>query len=58
MTGDQDVPCDEDAAHSFVWPGRSRAFICESHYKRLVKIADALGLPIESLDVQPVEKSE
>jgi hypothetical protein len=46
--------CMNEAAYSFVYPGRPRAFICHAHYLKLLEVAGALGLPTASLDVQRV----
>lgn len=45
--------CTDDAAFSYVWPGRPRALLCAKHVHKLKEIAEALGLPVASLDVQP-----
>lgn len=44
--------CQNGAAYSFVWPGQPRALICAKHFRKLVEVAMALNLPVESLDVQ------
>lgn len=50
--------CTDDAAYSFVYPGRPRAFICKRHYAKLLTLVEALGLSVESLDVVEVGGEE
>jgi hypothetical protein len=46
--------CTSDAKYSYVWPGRARAKLCEEHLATLRKTAEAIGLSLESLDIQPI----
>ena len=50
--------CGGRASRSFVWPGRPRALICDEHYGKLLKVAAAIGLSWESLDVDIVTDSQ
>jgi len=44
--------CEEEAAWTYVWPGRGHMRICEKHRPKLLATADALGLPAASLDLK------
>lgn len=48
--------CMEDATCSFVWPGRPRAFACRKHADKVMGVALALGLGLESLDFRSVKR--
>lgn len=48
--------CMNHASVSYVYPGRSRAKLCSEHFKKLVEVAEALGLPLDSLDVQALKQ--
>lgn len=50
--------CMESAAWSYVYPGRPRVKICDACLQKLKRVAGALGLSTESLDIQPVAESE
>jgi hypothetical protein len=45
--------CMSEATCSFVWPGRGRSFACRPHADKAIAVAMALGLSLESLDIQP-----
>lgn len=42
-----DVLCEKKAAYRYTWPGKDEAEICEDCSKRLVRIADAMGLHLQ-----------
>ena len=45
--------CGQDAAYRYTWPGHNEAFICERHSEKLRAIADAMGLPLQLIQVPP-----
>lgn len=43
---------------SVVWPGRGRIRYCTAHYLKMCTVAEACGLPHDSLDVQPTPEGK
>jgi hypothetical protein len=48
-----DTICGKDAAYRYTWPGRDESFICEEHSAKLRAVADAMGLHLQLVTVEP-----
>jgi|GEM_PF-6729381 len=53
----QKSECDQDAAFRFTWPGKDESFICERHGRRMVEIAQAMGLHIQLIPLTDQDHS-
>ena len=45
--------CNEKAKYRYTWPGRNESFICEEHSHKLMAVADAMGLPLQLIELEP-----
>lgn len=45
--------CDAPAAFRFTWPGRDEAGICAFHAFALCRVADAMSLPVQIIQLLP-----
>jgi hypothetical protein len=43
--------CDKVASHRFTWPGNDEAFICENHQRQLKRVADTMGLHLQTISL-------
>ena len=48
-------PCPEPAAFRFTWPGKDEQGICALHAPKLKDIANALGLHLQLIPIEPWE---
>lgn len=46
--------CSNEASFRFTWPGREESFICADHIGKLSAIADAMGLPLQIIPLDPL----
>lgn len=51
MLHNDQCPC--LASYRFTWPGRSEAFICGECEPKLRKVADAMGLSLQIIELYP-----
>ena len=47
-----EVACPDGSSFSLVWPGKGRVRKCVTHFVAVCRVADAIGLPVESLEIQ------
>lgn len=45
------VDCPKDAEFRFTWPGREEAGACKAHSSQILRVAQALQLPLELIPV-------
>jgi hypothetical protein len=45
--------CTEAAAYRYTWPGRDEAGVCEAHVGKLRGVANAMGLPLQVIPLEP-----
>jgi len=48
----RDKQCHLDANYRYTWPGKDESFICEVCSKRLLNIANAIGLYIQLIPLE------
>ena len=51
----QEIKCNNPAAYRFTWPGRDESFICYIHAPQLLRVAEAMGMPLQMI---PVHESD
>lgn len=47
--------CEDEAILSYTWPGCPARSICTKHILNAIQIANALGLPIDSLNIHALQ---
>lgn len=47
--------CQNKASHRFTWPGKPESFICADHLPKLQGVAEAMGMPLQTI---PLHESE
>lgn len=47
--------CLEVAGYRYTWPGQDESFICEVHVVQLRGVADAMGLHLQTIEVEADE---
>jgi pyrroloquinoline quinone (PQQ) biosynthesis protein C len=45
--------CTEKAMYRYTWPGRDEAGICEQHVGWLRNVAEALGMHLQTIQLEP-----
>lgn len=45
--------CTREAAFRYTWPGREESFICTDHAPKLQAVANAMGLPLQIIALDP-----
>ena len=45
--------CGDPPVYRFTWPGRDEEAICEAHEPKLRAVADALGLHLQLIPLEP-----
>jgi hypothetical protein len=52
------MKCGMTAIGRFTWPGRPESFVCAAHEPAVVRVADAIGLPLQIVHLEPSEMAE
>jgi hypothetical protein len=50
--------CQNSAFYRFTWPGQNESFICTEHVNKLRSVADAIGLPLQIIDLTHDEQMQ
>ncbi len=54
---DDNMRCPCFASYRYTWPGRAEAYICGECVGQLRRIAAAMGLPLQIVDMYPDTKA-
>jgi len=46
------IGCDNKAAFLFTWPGKDQAGICAEHAPKLKRVAEAIGLHAQLIQIE------
>mgnify|MGYP001618259975 CR=1 FL=1 len=49
--------CGKKAVKRFTWPGRDESFICQDHWPKLLGVAAAMGMYLQTIEL-PNESTE
>lgn len=52
----QQNKCEKEATHRFTWPGQPEAIACEEHATKAERIADAMGMYLHVIQLEPAER--
>lgn len=52
------MQCRNQASYRFTWPGREESFICMEHVDQLRGVADAIGLPLQTIELSHEEQAK
>lgn len=58
MKCNQKPKCDNEAAYRFTWPGQDESVICAEHAPKLRGVANALGMHLQLVPLEPEEVVE
>lgn len=47
--------CGKFAIYRYTWPGRDETYICSIHSVKLIRIAEAMGLPLQLIPLSEDE---
>ena len=50
--------CENEAAYRYTWPGHDESFICEEHSKKLLAVANAMGMYLQLVPLEENEKEK
>ena len=45
--------CENEGAYRFTWPGQDEEHICEEHAPKLRAVANAIGLHVQIIPIEP-----